>query len=101
MWVLVLSWDAAGAHAGALRNAQQSKVEQELEVLRRLDAFSVDVERKQNLLQSVCFGTSLWRKRGVTQSPRVADGAVVPMADPLEVAGDEMGTQHFYPAFDS
>lgn len=54
LWVLVLSWDATGAHAGALTNSQQSKVEQELEVLCRLDAFSVAVERKQNLLQSVC-----------------------------------------------
>lgn len=46
----------------------------------------------------LCFSTSLC---GVTQSPRVADGAVVPMADPLEVAGDGVGMQHFYPAFDS
>lgn len=40
-------------HAGAITNAELRTVEQELELLCRRDLFSIDLERKQNLLHSV------------------------------------------------
>lgn len=51
----MLSLDAAATHAKVITNTKLRTVEQELELLCRRDLFSMNLERKQNLLHSVFF----------------------------------------------
>lgn len=51
----MLSLDAAATHAEVITNTKLRTVEQELELLCRRDLFSINLERKQNLLHSVFF----------------------------------------------